>query len=299
MAAGKVAEKAIEATAEVAEVVAEESAEVAVATRALSSREGGLIVGGVCVGMVLGFAGGYFFLNKRLRTKYEELLNEETQQMRELYYAKMRALDGEDQKSQHKAEEIAEREGYSRRDGDGGPVPYHKVGEEREVEAPETPEPEVVNNLEENRVEGDDLLPLNADWDYEKELKNRDPNAPYVIHRDEYDEGPGPGPEGNIREFEKHHLVYFAGDDVLSDERDKVLDDKDGVVGIENLARFGQGSGDQDTVYIRNEKFEVDIELTRSDGNYATEVHGFKDDEIRHSSMRRRLPRRSDFDGDT
>lgn len=295
MAAGKVAEKAIEATAEVAEVVSEESADVAVATRALSSREGGLIIGGVCVGVALGVAGGYFFLNKRLHTRYEELLNESTQEMRELYYAKMRALDGTEEKAKHKAEEIASREGYSRRDSDGGPVPYHKVSETPEVEAPEVDEPVVVNNLEENRVEGDDLLALNADWDYEKELKSRDPNAPYVIHRDEYDEGP----HGD-KMHEKHHLTYFAGDDVLSDERDKVLDDKDGVVGIENLARFGQGSGDPDTVYIRNESLEVDIELTRSDGNYAEQVHGFKEDEITHSAtMKRRLPRRSDYDGDS
>lgn len=296
MAAGEVvAQEAIDAAGEVLEAVAEESGELAQATRGLSSREAGLIVGGLGIGIALGFAGSYFFLNNRLRTKYEDLLNDETLQMRELYVAKMQALDGVNEKSQHKAEQIAEREGYSRRDGtEGGPVPYHKAGETPEEEAPEVDEPQVRNVLEEDRVEGDDLLALNADWNYEKELKTRNPNAPYVIHRDEYDEGP----HGD-KEHEKHHLTYFAGDDVLSDERDKVLDDKDGVVGIENLARFGHGSGDQDTVYIRNESLQVDIELTRSDGNYATEVHGFKDDEIRHSSMARRIPRRSDFDGDS
>jgi hypothetical protein len=79
-------------------------------------------------------------------------------------------------------------------------------------------------------------------------------------------------------------------------QKDEVIDEQDELIGLANLSRFGHGSGDPNIVYVRNEEKKLDIEIVHSDRKYAVEVHGFADDEIRHSSMKRRSPRRSDDD---
>lgn len=299
MAAGKVAETAVEAVAEVAETVSDESAEVAEAARLLSSHDLGLIVGGLGVGIVVGAVGGYFFFNKRLNTKYSQMADEEIAGMREHFNQKLLAQTEREDKSalvselEQKAEDLKYKKTQDPRE-DGTPVPYHRVGDESEVEAPEVPEPEepeTRNVFEQGGPEGDGILVADSNWNYEEELKNRDPTVPFVIHQDEHREGPG-----EDEDYDKVHLTYFEGDDILSDERDQVIDERDKIVGIANLSKFGHGSGDPNIVYIRNVPLACDIEVVRSTGKYAQEVHGFSDDEIRHSSMRRRSPRRSDFD---
>jgi hypothetical protein len=145
----------------------------------------------------------------------------------------------------------------------------------------------VFNNGEDPEVEMTDA------WDIEEELKNRSPEVPYVVHRNEHEEGPE-GPD----EYEKFTLTYFEGDDILCKEDDTVITDPDAVIGLGNLSRFGHGSGDPNIVYVRNDTLKVDLEIVHSDGKYATEVAGFKEDEIQHSSMRRRSPRRSEYDAD-
>jgi hypothetical protein len=97
----------------------------------------------------------------------------------------------------------------------------------------------------------------------------------------------------NDDEQEQTSLTYFAGDDVLVDERDQVMRDIDATVGLENLQKFGHGSNDPLVVYVRNPRLEVDYEISKSDGTFATEVHGFQDDELRHMQHR---PRRRRFD---
>jgi len=99
----------------------------------------------------------------------------------------------------------------------------------------------------------------------------------------------------NTRQFT---LTYFEGDDVLCKDDDTVIRDQDATVGLGNLSKFGHGSGDPNIVYVRNEELKVDLEIVHSDGKYAVDVAGFKEDELQHSSMRRRSPRRSEYDPD-
>jgi hypothetical protein len=77
----------------------------------------------------------------------------------------------------------------------------------------------------------------------------------------------------------------------LTDEVDTIVPDVDATVGVENMLRFGHGSGDPNVVYIRNPKLEADFEVTRSAGKYAKEVLGYDDGEhLQHS--RGREPRK-------
>lgn len=101
-------------------------------------------------------------------------------------------------------------------------------------------------------------------WDAELELANRKQEGPYVIHIDERHE----------RNYTESTLTYYAGDDVLCDEKDKIIEDQDSVVGVENLDRFGHGSNDLSIVYIRNDDLAIEVEVVKSERTYAEEVHG-------------------------
>lgn len=134
----------------------------------------------------------------------------------------------------------------------------------------------------------DDILldghPVNLDeFDPEKEV--RDPNIPYVISREEYDENPN--------DNEQAMLTYFAGDDTLVDEDEHQIDDVKENIGEDALKRFGHGSYDSSIVYVRNERRGVDYEVTRSNDTYIHAVFGVDPDEtdetiIRHSGRRLR-----------
>lgn len=287
MAAGKVAQEAI---VEAAEFVSEEADQVADVTRALSSRDTGFLFGGLGIGVVVGFAGGYYFLKKKMELKYEAVADSEISAMREHYTAK-RVSDLAQQEKAQPLSDVVTTLGYKPPAGETGKVPYHQMSDDEKKALREDQEQEAGDDADENvtnlfnKPSVEVSLP---DWDQEEEESTRTNEIPYVIHKDEYTAG--------HPEHEQHTLTYFEGDDVLGDERDRVIEDQDATIGIANLSKFGHGSGDSNIVYIRNHEMKVDIEVVHSNGKFATEVHGFQDDELQHSSMRRRSPRRSDHD---
>lgn len=280
-----------------ADSVLEDAGEVVETARRFTEREIGIAFSSIGIGVSVGFVGGYLFFSKRIRTKYEKLLNEEIEDFRQHYINKAKALDerGEKPDLEAKVEELGyktpgdpvKKTAYDKVQGSEDEAPRLAVAEV-EVEREEGGEPVVVvNNVFTDTPESDGILDLNSDWDYAKEIKDRTPAVPYVIHQDEHKE--------NDKDYEQVSLVYYEGDDILSDERDQVVTERD-LVGVENLSKFGHGSGDPKIVYVRNDEKSLDFEIVHSEGKYATEVHGFTGDELQHSSMRRRSPRRSDLD---
>lgn len=124
-----------------------------------------------------------------------------------------------------------------------------------------------------------------SDFDYEEEIQSRDIDTPYVISHDEFYEGE--------KEYDQNSVTYFEGDGVLVDERDSPIDDTDMTVGDPNLQRFGHGSLDNNIVYVRNERLEIDFEVARSPGEYVKEVLGF----IEHSQQSDKVRRFRSEDG--
>lgn len=271
-----------EVVAEAAELVSEESAELAEVARAFSSRDGSFLFVGLGIGVTAGAAGAYLLLRKKLELKYEAIADSEISAMREHYAAK-RVSDLAQQEKAMPLSEAVEKLGYkpSENSETPGKVPYHQMGEDAEQPDVGT----VTSIFNQPQPDPDEVMP---EWNTEEEMELRSPDVPYVIHKDEYTQG--------IPDHEQHTLTFFEGDDVLSDERDRIIEDQDKTIGLANLSKFGHGSGDPNIVYIRNEELKVDIEIVHSDGKYGTEVAGFQDDELQHSSMKRRSPRRSDHD---
>lgn len=126
-------------------------------------------------------------------------------------------------------------------------------------------------------------LAIKDAWDYHTEKKRRSPVRPYVIHVDEREEQ---------QAYDGVTWIYYEADDVLCNERDEVVDmpDRERVIGESNLNKFGHGSNNSEIVYIRNDQLEMDVEIVRTEGSYAEEVHGLdpSEPELRHSHRRMR-----------
>ena len=72
---------------------------------------------------------------------------------------------------------------------------------------------------------------------------------PYVISADEF---------GFFEDFEEITLAYYS-DDILADDQDRIIEDKETIIGRDALSRLT--NTDDETVYVRNEKLKVDYEI--------------------------------------
>lgn len=282
------AEKATEVVADVAEEVGEQAYEVADISRGLSGRDIGLVFGGVVVGAGIGGAAVYFFASRRLETKFSKIADDEIEEMRVHFEAKVRSLEAQQAKGDlEDLEEIVTERGYST-PRDEGPSPMavtppqavveeakERLLEEQPADAKVIKEPEVRNVF----AEHGDKAPTD-EWDMVEERKRRSPDTPYVIHIDERSDFP---------DYDEATLTYYEADDVLCNERDEIVDPdaRDALIGERSLNRFGHGSGDPSIVWVRNDRLELQYEIVKSPNSYAEEVHGFQ----HHSNDRRNLER--------
>lgn len=267
-----------ETVAEVAEQVAEEALEVAEVSRSLSGRDLSI---GLFFGGAIGAGATFLILRKKLETKYNQLAEEEINEMREHFRARLVAKENKPDLGTVVAEKIVEDEGYATPNSPTPPKPTLVATPEAEEE-PTVREPVDEQEAAELKNVFESDKDADEGWDYEHETNMRTPDKPYVIHYDERSE----------TNYSEATFVYYAGDDVLCDARDNVVEDKDKIVGEENLTKFGHGSNDKNVVYVRNDVLAADFEIVRHEGDYAEVVHGF----VKHSDERRR--RRPRFDDD-
>jgi hypothetical protein len=122
-------------------------------------------------------------------------------------------------------------------------------------------------------------------WDYEEEIPRRSQTKPHIIHRDEF--------WGEEKGYEQSTLTYYIEDDILTDQEDTPIYGYEAVTG---KLLFGHGSGDINTVYIRNDKQSAEYEVLRFEGAYSREILGVSLEEdsaksdLRHS-VRKFRPR--------
>lgn len=82
---------------------------------------------------------------------------------------------------------------------------------------------------------------------------------PYLIRPDEFD---------MFEDYEAITLTYYK-DGVLADEQDNVIEDVEGIVGVDSLNHFGENVDDPDTVYVRNDTLKCDYEILRDCDEYS------------------------------
>lgn len=84
---------------------------------------------------------------------------------------------------------------------------------------------------------------------------------PYVISPDEFGESHG---------YQQRSLIYF-NDKVLTDDDYELVEDVDGVVGLDSLNHFGEY--EEDSVFVRNDRLEADYEILLDSRNYSDVVN--------------------------
>lgn len=250
---------AIEQVAEqVAEEVATNLEEVADATRRINAMGISYFAVGLGIGAVVGFYFGHKFNTAKIKAEAFKETEEEISQLRAIYLQKTIAAENTDKPS---VEAIVEQRGYSV--GADAPQPP-----QRPLKAPvptnevmRRPAPAAEPQQTEIQVEHKD------EWDYATELQNRSPDAPYVIHQNEY--------KNSNPEYSKVVYTYWAVDDVVTDTEDNhPITHGDIVVGLDNL-KFGHGTDDVDVVYVRNDRLETDMEICRVHQSFEEEILGY------------------------
>jgi hypothetical protein len=152
--------------------------------------------------------------------------------------------------------------------------PFAEVVDAQTAQHTQIPEDVETNNIFQN------------DWDVAEEMANRSPDAPYVIHLNEF--------VNKESGYHQSSLEYYEGDSILSDENSVPIYAPEKIVG---RLEWGRGSMDPDVVYIRNERLSAEYEITRNPGSFQIEVLGLEaeqaaeDDELKHSNSIRRFRR--------
>lgn len=101
-----------------------------------------------------------------------------------------------------------------------------------------------------------------AEREHPEDDKPEDENI-YVISYEDFSD--------THKEYEKVSLTYYEEDDTLIDERDELVPCPAGLVG-DALERFGDMSDDENVVYVRNDNFALDFEITKVENGYFERV---------------------------
>jgi hypothetical protein len=253
-----------ELAAEAIEEVAVNLEEAAVAVRRFDAKVIGFFLLGVGIGAGIGFFIGYRYNREKLRAEAFRESEEELEKIREVYRAGRMV-----EKPKPDVEEIVEEKGYK-------PAPSYPDASVEPMERPlpppvpvHEPEPEKFRVVRTEEAEKD----KDTGWSYPYELSQRRPNVPFIIHQDEF--------FGEESGFQHVTYTYYAGDDVLADEDETVLNNRTTLIGPEeHLTRFGHGSDDFNLLYIRNTHLELEIEIVRVPGSYEQEIQGLEDETI-------------------
>ena len=246
----------------------------------------------VCLGGVLGIVGGgllgYVLAKRTLRAKFATDLDTEIEEIKSHYNGHLRKLLGSEDTG---APYVGAKRSWADvikntlepvpapmlrpKDTGYGAGPHHRNGG---AEEPGTPVPDVSG---EDPTEGlnqedivdevfsggdEDLIAADIQVDSFVITENRNHgDKPYVISAEELGEPPNPG-------WQQLTITYYAGDQVLADDKDQPIRDIRGTVGSVELITFGGPSGDPHLKYVRNEKLEIDFEIVYDRRSYADVV---------------------------
>ena len=208
-----------------------------------------------CKNLLIFLAGaalGTIVTGRVLKTKYEQIAEEEIASVKEVYAKKMKKL--EESTEGDTEPEPTKEEVNQYREMASGYTNYSKMKKLEEPTEGDT-EPELtkeeVNQYREMAFSHIDYLKMQKE--VEKEVV--EVYTPQVISPDEFD----------TNDFKTQTLTLYA-DGVLADEYDNVITNVDEIVGEESLDHFGEY--EEDTVYVRNEELETDFEILKDDSNY-------------------------------
>lgn len=188
------------------------------------------------VGAVIGSAVTWKFV----KSKYEQIAQEEIDDVRAYYKKKLEAYEEDE------TEELPET-------NDATPTGYSKMTQDKpDIMEYAAKIKDLGYTGESDQDEDDD----DDEEEYVEKEEDSMKDEPYVISADEFDE------EG----YDTETLTYFA-DGVLTDWYNEPVDNPEEMVGADTLANFDK-LADGDTVFVRNDNHATDYEIQRDHRNY-------------------------------
>ena len=181
---------------------------------------------------VVGAAAGSVVTWKLLKTKYEQIAQEEIDSVKEMYLRR---------KKEPKENISEEEEPDENRNSEDQITEYKTILDGTRYRN--------YSNVETERYEKED-----------ENMHDLDLDQPYIIE---------PGEFGMEDENALICLKYYA-DDVLTDEWDELIEDVDETVGLDNLECFKED--DRTDLYVRNDALRADYEINYIPENYSDVV---------------------------
>lgn len=165
---------------------------------------------------------------KLVKTKYEEMANDEIREMREYYSRKEEEYTGNildedlDETTEAETVKVSNKPSISEY--------ASKLSEEGYTDYSASSTREVSDDAEDEDVEED---------------------KPYVISPDEF---------GMFSDYDQISLTWYA-DHFLADDNDELVDDVEEKIGWDAIDRIGEY--EDDAIHVRNDKFKADYEILR------------------------------------
>lgn len=177
---------------------------------------------------VAGAVAGSVVTWKYVKTKYEQIAQEEIDSVKEVYSRKYHTLNLDETED-------------SDEEYDGT------------VTKPKPSLTEYASMLKDLGYSGDENAeePKNNEEEEDEDMSD----GPYVISPDEFDENG----------YDTESLVMYA-DGMVTDSYGNVIDDVDDIIGLESLEHFGEY--EDDSVFVRNDELECDYEILKDYRNY-------------------------------
>jgi len=226
-----------------------------------------LLIATAAGSLAIGFGVGYLVAEKRLAAEFEKRLEKETAGMREFYQVAKKPFSTPQEAAaaliqESDTEEVEETtaEKVSQK------VAYHKIVQTHYEAKDESGEE---SSVEEERQPTGEIKHHNLFVEH-----------PVIITLEEFMQ--------NDSNYIQSTLTYYKGDNVLSDERDSIIEDLDETVGAENMLQFGVHPGDPNVLHIRNGPLQMEFEVCLSESSYRREILGMEEDPPELPSGRKR-----------
>lgn len=196
----------------------------------------------------IGAAIGSLVAWKLTKTKYEKIMIEEEQSLREYYNKKTKVYE-DSANTLHdyyndRLKEIDEKE--------------KKMEEDKKTE-----ESKIVNDLRERYAE----VLKDHKYSIDEPCYEGGQDRPYVVTPEEF---------GNADEYDIISLNYYA-DGIVSDDWGDKIEDLEATIGEDFASHYGEY--EEDAVYIRNDRLKAEYEVLKSLSKYSEMFPAEEDDE--------------------
>lgn len=191
------------------------------------------------VAFTIGFCSGAYAMRYMLQKKYDRLVQEEIDSVKQAFSRNFTsAADNDSKVDTADASQIMP-----------GKTAYPTADIRSECE----------KEIKKEKYYPDEFSESHSEFLFDRVTTDSD-RPPYVISPDQF---------GEFADYETVSLWWYA-DHILADENYDIIEDVDNVVGEGSLTRFGEY--DDDAVHVRNERLKLDYEILLDPRTYS-EAH--------------------------